>query len=235
MTPRSLASLRVLIVCLSVLVCAGVSSVSLRAQGGARSPVPAEVLAASDFVLLAYPDLLSRPVNVTFNVTGRVVAITVVDAPAAGESKDVQREPLLNAAMEFTATGELLTYAATGVLLDRTRNEALVNALAEHPDWAESDADAALQAMGGRPSTGAPPSSPIETSTLDRFVGTNPTKVGNAQLRWRSSKNGGTSERFAAVPGWTTEVAATTRDGTRVTYRLVFEPFGNRLVMVTPE
>jgi hypothetical protein len=223
-------SLRFLVVCLIGLA---VTGVSLVAQG--RSPVPTEVLAASDFLLLAYPDLMSRPVNVAFNVTGRTVAVTVTDAPVPGDSKPAVQEPLLNASVAFAASGELETYAATGVLVDRTRNEALVKALAEHPEWADSDADAALQAMGGRPSTGAAPSAPLDAAKLRRFVGNDAEKVGDAQLRWRPSKNGGTSERFAAVPGWTTEVRATKRDGVQTTYRLVFEPFGGRLVMVTQE
>jgi hypothetical protein len=196
--------------------------------------VPIEVAAAADFVLLAYPDLTSRPVNVAFNVAGRVVAVTVTDAPSSADANGGAREPLLNAAVGFAASGELESYAATGVLVDRTRNEALVKTLAEHPDWADSDADAALQAMGGRPSTGAAPSSPIDAPKLERFIGSSPT-VGDATLRWRPSKTGGTSERFAAVPGWTTEVTATRRDGARLTYRLVFEPFGGRLVMVTQQ
>jgi hypothetical protein len=218
-------------VCLTlVLVVAG--PVALRAQGGGRSPVPAEVSAAMEFVLLAYPDLMTRPVNVTVNVAGRTVAVTVSDAPTSASA--TPREPLLQAAVTWAEGGELETYAATGVLVERTRNEALVKTLAEHPDWTDSDADAALQAMGGRPSTGAAPTSPMDdASKLDRFVGSDARKVGDSTLRWRPSKNGGASERFAAVPGWTTEVTARKRDGTAVAYRLVFEPFGGRLVMVT--
>jgi hypothetical protein len=193
------------------------------------------VQAAAEFVLLAYPDLMQRPVTMAFNVTGRTVGVMVNDAPAPGESAAIVREPLLTAAFRFTASGELETYAATGVLVDRVRNEALVKTLAEHPDWTETDADAALQAMGGRPSTGAAPASPVDAFTLERFIGRDAAPVEAARLRWRPSKAGVASEGFAAVPGWTTEVTAKRRDGQPVSYRLVFEPFAGRLVMVTPQ
>jgi hypothetical protein len=159
----------------------------------------------------------------------------VNDAPAPGESAAIVREPLLTAAFRFTASGELETYAATGVLVDRVRNEALVKTLAAHPDWTETDADAALKAMGGRPSTGAAPASPIAASKLERFLGRDVATSGSSRLQWRPSKTGAATERFAAVPGWTTEVTAKRRDGQPVSYRLVFEPFAGRLVMVTPQ
>jgi hypothetical protein len=159
----------------------------------------------------------------------------VKDAPAPGESAAVVREPLLTAAFQFTASGELDTYAATGVLLDRLRNEALVKTLADHPDWTDTDADAALQKMGGRPSTGVAPTSPLDASKLERFLGRDAATAGSSRLQWRPSKTGAATERFAAVPGWTTEVTAKRRDGESVSYRLVFEPFAGRLVMVTPQ
>jgi hypothetical protein len=211
-----------------------VVAVPLSAQTVGRGAVPAEVTAATDFLLLVYPDLATRPVTVTFNPSGRTVAVSVADAPGPGEAPSAGREPLLTAGFEFAESGELQSFAATGVLLERTRNETLARTLAEHPAWTDTDAEAALLALGGRPSTAVPPMSQIEPAKLAPFVGASPAPSKTSQLRWRPSTDVA-DQPFAATPGWTAEVAATTRDGKRATYRLVFEPFGGRLVLVTRE
>ena len=226
---RTLPPVRIVAACLFWAVAAPVAAQS----DGRRSPVPTEVTAATDFLLLAYPDLATRSVVVTVNRTGSSVAVSVSDAPSPGGAKPGVQEPLVNASFEFSARGELQTFAAQGVLLDRMRNEALTRTLAEHPTWTDSDAEAAMLALGGRPSTDTPPMTRIDAAKLGPFVGVGPEQANASKLQWRADREDKANQPFAATPGWTAEVSATSREGKREIYRLVFEPFGGRLVLVT--
>ena len=224
---------RLVVLSCAAAVWAGVAAPPAHAQAAAaRGRVPAEIVAATDFLLLAYPDLATRGVTFTFNRQARTVAVSVADRSTGDAVADADRPPLLNAAFAFTETGELHSFAANGVLLDPARNKALTDTLHANPDWTDTDAEAILQSLGGRPSTGTAPVASFDPARLARFVGGTPA-VAAATLEWRPPGDPSAPPPFAAAPAWTTHVIAARPDGTSVAYRFHFEPFVGRLVMVT--
>jgi hypothetical protein len=199
-------------------------------------PSAGDVRAVTDLLFLAYPDLTERPTSFTINrQDGKLVAVVedAVTSPAA--SREPAPEPLLDAVVAFDADGSLRSFVANGVWLDRTRNDAFKAALREHPDWADSDAEVKLAALGGR---AAPPATAaaigeISSSGWQRYLGKN-VRAGTAGLRLRQRRpESGATPAFDTIPGWVREVDATRANGKAAVYELRFEPFGGRLVAVS--
>lgn len=210
-----------------------VETSAVTATRAVRGGVPAEVLAATNFLYVVYPDLVGRPLTLTINPAGGRVAISVADTVDALAAKDRPApEPLLTAEIVFTKTGTLASYAAQGALVERTRNEAFAQTLHAHPGWTESDAEVALLEIGGRPRTASTPLGSLDRAKLAQFVGAVTAEA--SSLRLRSVDDAGSAGPVVA-PGWITAVQTTAADGTITRYRMVFEPFGGRLVLVTRE
>lgn len=193
-----------------------------RAQGRASGPaqVPTEVRAATEFLFVANPDLLQRPIAMTANPTGGRVIVTVRDGtPSAGRAPT-----LLGAVFEFLATGELKSYVASGELLEQARNEAVRQSLRAHPGLTPLQLLSAVRSIE-TPAAPATTAGAIDPARWSRFVGTNP-QVGAAK--------GAVTARPGSVdsPDVVRDLQATARDGTAAAYRLQYEPFGGRLVAV---
>jgi hypothetical protein len=193
---------------------------------------------------------MTRPVAVTLTplADGQIV-VEVKDAvPTKGA------EPLVTAAIAFDKSGRLKTYAATGTLLDDTRNRALQQQLAAHPAWTDQDKDVWLQSNGGQPTLGrtAPAAATLTADPVSTFLGQS-VLADSSTFRWRGDvspvKADGTPPKvrpgfapaappstgpppLAIRPVWVVGVTTDPGSASSAHYRLEYEPFGGRLVGV---
>lgn len=209
-------------------------SPSVRAQREpqGRTP-PAHVLAAQAFLLLAYPDLVNRPITMTMQPQGSGLVVSVEDADdPLQRPRGAVPSPVVVAAMEFTASGQLRSFAASGALVNDVANRALRDQLLEHPEWTEAQAASWLRANGAAAVQSAPDDVTRLTSPRwQAFLGTN-VQTGASAFAARESSSQGQPPVWRPRPGWEVQVSATASAGA-ASYRLVFEPFGGRLVAVT--
>jgi len=227
--------------------------------GKAEAPkprVPAAVSAAHQFVLSAYPDLLTRAVSVTLTslADGQIVVAVTDAAPTTGKAP--APAPLVSALVAFDAGGRVKTFAATGTLLEDARYGQLQQQLAAHPEWRDADKDAWLQAAGG-PSTNrrnAPTVAALGNDAVRTFLG-DAVLTEDAAFHWTGVRTSVKVEGpplkkrvsataivlpeklpapppLAIKPVWVVEVAANAGSSQQTRYQLEYEPFGGRLVSV---
>jgi hypothetical protein len=208
-------------------------------KAGASDRMPAEVVAAQDFLLTTYPELAEHQLALYLRLDGDVVLASIEDAPVStSHDKTVaavadRPAPLIVATLAFDAQGQLLRYAGHGALLEETRNTQLLTQINDHPTWKDSDLDAWLIEAGGPTTvTGTPPPavSRAATQPWQTFLGS-AAKADRTTFQW---KRDATAPALASTgaPAWITETTATSKDGKPLRYRLEFEPFGGKLVGV---
>ena len=246
-------SVRAMLLALGCLTVA-VTSVAQERSAPRReeSPVPADVRAAHLFVLAAYPDLVTRPITVSLTPLNGQVVVRVVDATPPGPS-NTDAAPLVSAVVAFDAAGRVTTYAATGALLEDTRNRAFLQEMAAHPEWSEADAEGRLDSLGGRSTARPSPGSTPSETKWRTFLGVS-VSAAPARLRWKGDPS---APRAASVspatlaaltasqapglpppptlaikPAWIAEITAETGGPAPARYRVEYEPFGGRLIAV---
>ncbi|MEO7890995.1 MAG: hypothetical protein ABIW19_13420 [Vicinamibacterales bacterium] len=204
------------------------------------------------FLLAIYPDLLARPTFIEILPLGGGYAVRVMDPPAKGS--DLATQPsVLSAIVSFDADGQLDSYRATGLLVDDSRNTALQQQLAAHPDWTDGDADLWMQSIGGASVSNrtAPNPGPLAAQPIAKFLG-NSVEVRASAFRWRGDRLPPTAvpprasrpgfeptplpkwapppPPLAVAPMWVVEVVSAGRGAKALNYRLEYEPFGGRLI-----
>lgn len=205
-----------------------------RNTSSARDAVPPEVQAAANLLFWAYPELLVRRVAITVNPHDGFLAISVTDVvDGALARQEVAPVPLFTAEIALNAAGEMTAFGARGPFLEQARNEALGNAVLEHPEWSEADAWRFMLSLGGRDTTAAAPIGTLNLADGPTLLGTRAVVHDDAAL----SRNASASADKASVSklGWTTRLRTTTEKGTAAQFKLTFEPFGGRLIQVTRE
>ena len=178
--------------------------------------------------------LLARRVSITVNPQDGFLAISVTDVvDGALARQEVAPVPLFTAEIALNAAGEMTAFGARGPFLEQARNEALGNAVLEHPEWSDADAWRFMLSLGGRDTTAAAPIGTLDLADGPTLLGTSGTVTDDAAL----SRNASASADKASVSklGWTTSLRTTTEKGTAAQFKLIFEPFGGRLIQVTRE
>ena len=195
--------------------------------------MPRDVLAAQQFVLDAYPDLLSRSVTIHLRPSDGQILVSVGDTQPGADGKTAPAPPpLVTAIVEFDGAGQLRRYQASGALLEKTRNDLLRNQQVAHPDWSDGQLDDWLGAAGGASTRGAPPAPAAAavgpTQRWRSFLGTDANAAAPA-FRWKADGNR-TAASATDAPAWLVDATATGSKGEVLHYQLAYEPFSGRLI-----
>jgi hypothetical protein len=205
--------------------------------GAQTSPVPAEVRAAQEFLLSAYPELAKEALLIQLKPNpagGWLLSVAEAPPPAPPNDPVAPQAPaavLLRGALTFDAGGRIASYAATGPFLSDGANAVLRDAVRAHPEWTEGDVDAELMRMGAAGAIGQvfTPAAPATAPGLSRHLGQN-VSAGAGQFAVRDA--GGPTRPAAIRPGWVVEASAINSANQFVEYRLRYEPFGGRLISI---
>ncbi len=205
-------------------------------SGQNRSPaVPAALGAAQDFLGVAYPDLLRRSVRMTLQPAGSTLVMHLEDAVnPLRQERDSQPPALLDAVLDWGAGGTIARYAASGALVEQTRNRAFRQALTDHPQWADADALGWLISAGAvtQDDRTAPAALHFEAARWTAFLGAAP-QAGAVTFQYRDDTQAGPRKPFRARPAWVLPVTGTDGAGHPQTYQFEFEPLAGRLVAIT--
>ena len=211
--------------------------ITVSAQTPDSSRVPADVRAAHEFLMAAYPDLLRQPLAVQLKPEGGVWLVSVAEAPSPRKPDEpVATQPptavLLRATIAFDGAGKLAGYEAAGPYLHDGANAVLRDRVRNHPQWIQSDADVELMRLGGEATVGRAfvPAAHPEAGAVKRHLGDG-VRAGAAQFALRAQAPDGVTTIVRAV--WLLEATAMDAGGAALLYQFTYEPVGGRLVGVT--
>ena len=216
----------------AVLVLVAALLVPIHAAGPQRGgpTVSADVQAAQALLVLAYPELLDRPVTFRFVATDGGLRVRVAEAvdPLAAPAGEAQPD-LVEVVVEFGSDGQLARFRAEGALVSSPARDALSAAMQAHPRWTEEERDTRLAALHAAHPRGGPFDVRLDVARWARFLGAN-AHAAAAAFDWGAT---GPPDSPSDGPRWVAHLTSTGTGGRPAQYRLDFEPLGGRLVAIT--
>jgi hypothetical protein len=212
----------------------------------AQAPTPighnSHVSLIQDFFKNAFPELAGKGLEVTVSLdinleaaewtASRVISVSIRRHTDTVDSSSQDETRFLGAFCQLAGTQPYLgTVILSGVYVHTRELRRLTETLRAHPDWSDSDLQAALVRAGAKygPKNREAFVHDVDIRRFGTVLGT--IRRSEAKFDWHMGVAPGTAADIRQ-PGWTVSVETDHASNQRLCYRLWFEPIDGRLVML---